>query len=142
MGYDVSDEALRQSRGNALKLDLACDFLRYDLLDEKSELKLECDIIVGNPPYVLESEKLEMDESVLNFEPTLALFVNDQQPLLFYEKISDFALTHLRREGALFFEINECFGLMTLKMLQAKGFSSIELRKDMQGKDRMIKAIK
>lgn len=97
------------------------------------------DIIVSNPPYVCETEKLQMEKNVLNFEPELALFVSDNNPLIFYSRIADFALQQLNTGGILYFEINEAFGTECSLMLQQKGFADIELKKDINGKDRMIR---
>ena len=98
------------------------------------------DIIVSNPPYVKQSEINTMHERVIEFEPHLALFVPDNDALLFYKKLSGFALKHLKPRGSLFVEINESLGEQVINLFQSEGFANIELRKDMQGKDRMIKA--
>jgi len=102
--------------------------------------KKKFDIIVSNPPYVRELEKVEIQNNVLQNEPHLALFVSDDNPLIFYDKIADLAKQHLTKEGLLFFEINQYLGQETAKMLTEKGFKNIELRKDMSGNQRMIKA--
>jgi release factor glutamine methyltransferase len=99
------------------------------------------DLILSNPPYVTESEKERMLDNVLNHEPHNALFVSDNDPLVFYRAIADFALAHLKINGFLFLELNEKFGQKTLNLLKEKGFKAIELRQDMGGKDRMIKAV-
>jgi release factor glutamine methyltransferase len=99
------------------------------------------DLILSNPPYVTESEKEQMLDNVLNHEPHNALFVSDNDPLVFYRAIADFALAHLKINGFLFLELNEKFGQKTLNLLKEKGFKAIELRQDMGGKDRMIKAV-
>ncbi|MNL62648.1 N5-glutamine S-adenosyl-L-methionine-dependent methyltransferase [compost metagenome] len=97
---------------------------------------------MSNPPYITQREKEEMHDNVLEHEPHLALFVADEKPLEFYEAIADFAWLSLSDMGLLFFEINEHLGQETVDMLSSKSFINIELRKDMQGKDRMIKCEK
>lgn len=99
-------------------------------------------IIVSNPPYICEEEKAEMERNVLEHEPELALFVPDDDPLLFYRRIAELGLSLLKEKGLLFFEINRRFGEEVVKMLQEKGYREVELRQDMFGNDRMVKAIK
>ena len=101
---------------------------------------MKFDIIVSNPPYVRELEKIEIQNNVLLNEPHLALFVSDENPLLFYDRIADVAKQHLSKNGLLFFEINQYLGEETIKILAEKGFKNIKLRKDLFGNDRMIKA--
>ncbi len=98
------------------------------------------DLIVSNPPYVRELEKTEINNNVLQNEPHIALFVSDENPLLFYNKIADLAKNHLTKNGLLFFEINQYLGKETVNMLAEKGFKNITLKKDFSGNDRMIKA--
>lgn len=112
------------------------DILNPDLMQLK-----KYDIIVSNPPYVLESDKEKMNENVLSFEPHLALFVGDHEPLLFYKAIAQIGLKQLKSNGLLFFEIHENFATETVQMLEHLGYQNIELRQDMQGKDRMIRCI-
>jgi release factor glutamine methyltransferase len=100
------------------------------------------DVIVSNPPYVLDKEKELMLDNVLGNEPHLALFVPNNNPLLFYKKIADLAFKSLSKNGLLFFEINEQFGKETVAMLSSIGFVDIKLKKDINDKDRMIKATK
>ncbi len=138
-GSDISDEALETARVNAQVNNVDVTFLKADIsLLEPNEFNW--DIIVSNPPYITETEKDEMTESVINFEPHLALFVNDKDPLLFYKLIADYATEHLVENGKLYFEINRKFGEACVKMLKEKGFKNVELRKDISGNDRMIKA--
>ena len=99
------------------------------------------DIIVSNPPYILESEKENMKANVLQYEPHLALFISDKDPLVFYKKIGSLAAKSLNFGGKLFFEINEQYGSEISKMLSKMGFVDIALKKDINDKDRMIKAI-
>ena len=82
-----------------------------------------------------------MEKNVLEFEPELALFVSDENPLIYYERIADFALTHLKNEGCLYFEINEAFGNECIEMLRNKGFSEVSIKKDIHGKDRMVRSV-
>ena len=100
------------------------------------------DIIVSNPPYIKQEEKKEMEQNVLDFEPHLALFVPDQDPLLFYRQIAEFGREKLKENGLLYFEINAAYGEITCKMLQEKGYNQVQLIKDLSGKDRIIKAYK
>ena len=136
---DISEKSIRISEENSIKNKVNINLKKTDILC--SELKGEWDVIVSNPPYVLRSEKEVMNKNVLNWEPETALFVEDTNPLLFYEEISKKALTVLRKNGYLYFEINENFGNETIKLLEEIGFVNIELKKDINGKDRMIKAM-
>ncbi len=140
-GLDISNEALATARSNAELNGLEVDFIHQDILQADASFTMESfDIIVSNPPYVTIAEQSQMHRNVLDFEPHKALFVTDQDPLIFYDRIADFALKHLRTSGLVFFEINEQLGVETCQLLQAKGFRSIELKKDLFGRDRMIKA--
>lgn len=138
---DISREALATAKGNALLNEVEVGFIHDDILEPLQADYLKYDVIVSNPPYITENEKREMHQNVLAHEPHTALFVSNERPLVFYEAIADFAKRHLNEHGVLFFEINEYLGGQTVEMLMAKGFMDIVLRKDMQGKDRMIKAI-
>lgn len=138
---DISPQALNVAKENAERLNAEVDFILDDILHPETSLK-ELDFIVSNPPYITEEEKAEMSANVLNHEPHLALFVNHENPLLFYEAIADFSLNRLKEEGALYFEINEHFGKETSEMLSRKGFDEIIIRKDLQGKERMIRCKK
>lgn len=135
---DISEEAIRTASENALINQTEVSFLHADILTFQSETKF--DIIVSNPPYITEKERAEMQQNVLAHEPHLALFVTNERPLVFYEAVADFALGNLQENGSLFFEINEYLAKETIQMLKDKSFVFIELRKDMQGKDRMIRA--
>mgnify|MGYP001419736322 FL=1 len=136
---DISEKSIRISEENSIKNKVNINLKKTDILC--SELKGEWDVIVSNPPYVLRSEKEVMNKNVLNWEPETALFVEDTDPLLFYEEISKKSLTVLRKNGYLYFEINENFGNETIKLLEEIGFVNIELKKDINRKDRMIKAM-
>ena len=136
---DISVDALRLAQKNAKLANVNVLFNQHDILQEKLFDKF--DLIVSNPPYVLNSEKKEMNENVLNYEPNLALFVSDSNPLIFYNKIISLATNSLNRGGMLFFEINDRFANKLVNMLDNIGFVDIELKKDINDKDRMIKAI-
>jgi len=139
---DISQPALELAQINALSNHADIDFSNLDILKEDNWKKLDCfDIIVSNPPYVLESEKAGMHINVLNHEPHLALFVPDSNPLLYYEKISEMALKHLYKNGKLYFEINTAYGKPVKKILIQKGFKDVVIVKDMNERDRMVKAV-
>lgn len=135
---DISEKALTVARENAQALHTTVNFIQADILNYSSEDKL--DIMVSNPPYIRDLEKEQMHQNVLSHEPHLALFVSNENPLVFYKAIADLAIKTLNPGGYLYLEINEYLGEETIDMLQGKGYSNIALRKDMQGKDRMIKA--
>lgn len=135
---DVSAEALEVANRNAQAIDVEVKFIEADILKYQTDLKF--DVIVSNPPYIKELEKFEMHENVLMHEPHLALFVSNDNPLVFYEAIAHLAIENLNPNGSLYLEINEYLSKETVDMLNTKGFKNITLRKDMQGKDRMIKA--
>ena len=137
---DVSSEALKIAKQNAILNNVEISFLEMDIL-ETEELPQQYNLIISNPPYVRELEKVEINNNVLENEPHLALFVDDDNPLIFYSKIADLAKNHLTKDGILFFEINQYLGKETVEMLQQKGFNNIKLKKDLFGNDRMIKAI-
>ncbi|TAJ50210.1 MAG: peptide chain release factor N(5)-glutamine methyltransferase [Chitinophagaceae bacterium] len=137
---DVSEAALMVARKNAADLEVDVQFLQTDFLDEWQWPHLPVvDLIVSNPPYIKVAERQSMAKHVLDFEPSLALFVPDDDALLFYRKIAAFGKTHLRAEGAVFVEINEALGQETVSLFEQQGYT-VTLRKDLQGKDRMIKA--
>ena len=140
LAIDVSEDALLIAEENAKNNEVEIDFIHQDILQTNYLQKV--DLIVSNPPYVLESEKEKIQENVLDYEPELALFVEDKNPLIFYKKIASLAINFLNENGKLFFEINAKFGKETIEMLVDIGFVNIELKKDMNDKDRMIKAIK
>jgi len=139
---DFSDEAIEVAKKNTKNLKLEIDFYQADILKIEKLNSKKFSLIVSNPPYVLESEKKLIKNNVLDFEPHTALFVSDNDPLLFYKSIANFAFNNLEENGLLFFEINEKYGEEIVKMLIQKKFKNIELRKDFFGKDRMIKASK
>ena len=136
---DISKKAIEIAKKNALLNKVDVHFINENILNTK-KLHVKFDIIVSNPPYVRELEKKEINNNVLQYEPHVALFVKDKDPLLFYEKIADFAKINLINNGVLFFEINQYLGKETINLLQHKGFQNVELKKDLFGNDRMIKA--
>ena len=134
---DISAAALRIAKKNAVLNAVPVNFIRQDIL-KTTQLPQKYDVIVSNPPYVRELEKVEISSNVLANEPHLALFVPDKNPLLFYNKIADLAKQQLNESGILFFEINQYLGKETVKMLEEKGFQNIQLKKDLFGNDRML----
>lgn len=141
-GVDLSVEALKVARQNAVLNGLDVTFKKADILDWQNASWNNYDIIVSNPPYVRNCEKVHMERNVLNYEPQTALFVEDDNPLLFYREIAEFALENLLDSGLLFFEINEYLGNEMIELLKDLGFRNIEIRKDLNGKDRMLRCQK
>jgi release factor glutamine methyltransferase len=135
---DISAEALNVAKNNAAMNQVRVEFINADIL-KIEELATNFDIIVSNPPYVRKLEKSQMQQNVLSNEPHIALFVKDENPLLFYDKIAELAKNHLTENGILYFEINQYLGLETVELLKSKGFKNIELKKDIYGVDRMVK---
>ena len=141
LACDISPVCLETALRNAELNKAPVSVFKYDILNGTPQVAFPAlDLIVSNPPYVRETEKGQMGRNVLDYEPELALFVTDENPLIFYQRIADFALLHLKYGGRLYFEINEAFGNKTVAMLQMKGFSNIILKRDINGKDRMIRA--
>lgn len=141
---DISAQALAVAKRNAQQHQVDINFFQKDILDTNN-LEFEnhtFDIMISNPPYVTNSEKAMMHRRVLNYEPKLALFVSDNQPLLFYNAIANFAQYRLKLGGYLYLEINERMGEEVQALLRNYGFDNIELKKDFNNKDRMIKALK
>jgi len=139
--WDVSLEALAIAKENALFHGEEIDFKQRNILDYSTFSLSSMDIIISNPPYVTQKEQKVMAPNVLNYEPHLALFVPDNDPLMFYKAITDFAKECLNPNGRLYFEINEAYGREVCEILQHSGFSSIELRKDLSNRNRMVRAI-
>ena len=136
---DVSEKALEVAKGNAKLNGVEVNFILQNIL-ETTDLLESYDVIVSNPPYVRNLEKQEIKNNVLEYEPHLALFVADDDALIFYRKIGTLALKSLRPNGKLFFEINQYLGKETVDLLKDLGFQNVELRKDIYGNDRMILA--
>jgi len=137
---DISHEALQTAKINAELNEVEIDFLEADILKDLQPITHNLQLIVSNPPYVTPTDKTQMHVNVVDFEPHTALFVPQEDPLLFYKAIADFAITNLSTDGLLFLEINESYGQETIELLSSKGLKSIELKKDMSGRDRMIRA--
>ena len=141
---DISKKALTVARTNAKLNKVAVEFFEVDILDWKNEAvtlgfeDMKFDIIVSNPPYVRELEKAQMSANVLEHEPHLALYVTDDDPLIFYKTIEEFATNHLKDNGRLFFEINQYLGSEMLELLHTSDFKNVDLKKDIFGNDRMI----
>ena len=138
-GFDNCSNAISIAKQNSRNLNLDVSFEIDDILAPKSHYK-SWDIIISNPPYIPFSDKKSMHDNVLNFEPANALFVSDDEPLIFYNAVAKFALKHLNDGGLIFFEIHEKKSDETLELLASLGFKEIEIKKDLQGKNRMIKA--
>ena len=140
---DISSSALQLAKQNAVNNHVHVDFVCQDILQwPKWSGRQKYGLIVSNPPYVLNMEKEQMSPRVLDYEPHVALFVEDKKPLLFYEQILQFAQDHLLPKGQLFFEINENFGGEMIDLLKYYGYQSIVLKQDLNGKNRFIKGIK
>lgn len=137
---DISTNALKIAKKNADLNNVNINFMEIDILNIE-KLPQQFDIIISNPPYVRELEKIEIQNNVLLNEPHLALFVSDENPLIFYNKITDLAKSFLSKKGILFFEINQYLADETIHIIKNKGFNNVELRKDIFGNDRMIKII-
>lgn len=136
---DVSDLAFAKAKLNANLNEVNVDFILQDILQAEG-LADQYDIIVSNPPYIRNLEKVEIKENVLQNEPHLALFVEDDNALIFYVKITQLAQKYLNNEGVLFFEINQYLGEETVKMIESYDFRQVILRKDIYENDRMIRA--
>ena len=134
---DVSENAIKVAKRNALINHVNVDFIKGDILEIYEIAGAPFDIIVSNPPYVREQEKQLMNRNVTDFEPHLALFVSDNDPLLFYRTIAQKSRNWLNPNGQLYFEINEAFGNEIKDLLISNGYSDVEIRKDINGKDRM-----
>lgn len=143
---DVSLNALKVARQNAKLNNVDIHFIEANILNESTWnlgfKNLEFDTIVSNPPYVRNLEKAEIKPNVLDSEPHLALFVEDTNPLQFYSAITKFTIENLKPKGQLFFEINQYLGDETKSLLMDSGLSDVELKKDLNGNDRMLKGIK
>lgn len=139
-GYDISPAALETAKKNAGNLLLNVNFQLFDILKDKFTELPEFDIIVSNPPYVTLREGLKMHKNVMEHEPHLALFVPDENPLIFYRKIAELGRAKLLPGGKIYLEINEAFGKEIKELYSKMGYTNIILRKDLNGKDRMIRA--
>ena len=136
-GWDVAENAIKQAKENAQSLGADVQFRQQNIFSWQDDAQV-WDIIVSNPPYVLDAEKAEMEAHVLDHEPHLALFVPDADPHLFYRVIGEMAQERLVPGGFLFFEINRAFGAQNIALAQAQGFENIQILKDFNGHDRML----
>ncbi len=136
---DISAGALEVAKSNAANNHVAIRFFEQDIINDSS-FTGKVDAVISNPPYIRQSEKILMHDNVLSHEPHLALFVDDSDPLVFYRAIAQFATLHLNNHGLVFVEINEAFGEASKALFTNAGFSTVELRKDLNGKDRMLVA--
>ncbi len=137
---DISPDALQVAKTNAQLNEVNVNFIEADILKHQTPITNHYSLIISNPPYVTPTDKEQMHINVTGFEPHTALFVPENDPLLFYKAIAQFAKSNLLPGGLLFFEINESYGNETVEILHNTGFNNIELRKDMSGRNRMIKA--
>lgn len=138
---DISEEALTVAKKNAVLNNVDIHFILQDILKTVA-LDQHYDIIISNPPYVRELEKKELKNNVLKNEPHVALFVENDNPLIFYAKIAELAKNYLNKNGLLFFEINQYLGTETIDLVNKKGLKNIQLKKDMFGNDRIVVASK
>lgn len=138
---DISEKALEVALTNALNNQADVRFVRHDIFEDwPANLPEQLDMIVSNPPYVTPEEKDNMSKNVLDYEPHQALFVPQEKPLLFYERIADVASEHLKANGRLYFETSAVYGKDTAEMLRSKGFETVRLSRDISGKERILVA--
>ena len=151
-GWDISEDSLRIAQGNVLALGaknvkieyqdaLALSSERDRLATSLPESQARWDVIVSNPPYICEKEKVDMARNVLDYEPSIALFVPNEDPLKFYRAIAEYATFALKHHGCLYFEINPIYEKETREMLEGLGFKDIETKEDSFGKKRMMRAV-
>ncbi len=138
-GIDICKHALETAKRNALALEAKVGFKVLDIL--KENLSATYDVIISNPPYVLNSEKSLIKPNVLDYEPNSALFVSDKKPLLFYKRITELAAKKLNSKGRLYFEINEKFGKEVVELLKSYAFTNVLLHQDLNGKDRFVSGV-
>jgi release factor glutamine methyltransferase len=139
---DVSEDALMIAEQNAQLNNVNINFVKQDILSSvlvDEQFKEKLDVIVSNPPYIRELERKQMGTNVLDYEPHLALFVPDYNPLVFYKAIANFSIKHLKPQGKLYLEINEYLGEETKELLEKKGFKDVVLVKDINGKNRILR---
>lgn len=138
---DISPQALERALTNAQKHGAAVDFYQIDILEEQIPIS-GLDVLVSNPPYVREAESIYMHQNVRDHEPHLALFVADEDPLVFYRVIAEKGLLALKKGGRLYFEINEAFGMEMKRLVKHIGYSQVVVHQDLQGKDRLLAAVR
>ncbi len=137
---DISEKALELAKRNSEKLKQQIHFAQSDILQLENPFNIQFDIIISNPPYITESEKSSLDKNVIEFEPHESLFAIGDDALIFYRKIIEFANKFLNEDGQLFFEVNQQYGKEVVKLFTENNFRNIELKKDINGNDRMVKA--
>ena len=142
LATDISREALKVAGRNAKRNNVKVEFVRHDILKKDLNALGSFDIIVSNPPYVAEEERKELEQHVLSHEPHLALFASADDPLIFYRKIAEKAWSVLNDGGKLYFELNSMYAQDTAELISGLGYSSIQIQKDMQGKERILSAVK
>ncbi len=140
--YDVSEEALAIAIKNGAYNNVEVNFQEVNILTAVLDESKIWDLIVSNPPYIAQQEFDAMDKNVTDYEPHLALFVSDEDPLVFYRKIAEIGLRHLAKDGAIYVEINQYLSKQTVELFHSTGYTQVELRQDINGNDRMIKATK
>ena len=138
--WDISEMALEVAKQNNEQLKASVHFEQHDILTYQATGAEAFDLIISNPPYIAESEKADMEPNVLAWEPSIALFVPDNDPLLFYRRIGELALRMLTPNGKLFFEINRAYGDATKQLLCNQGYKNIHIQKDLSGNDRFVYA--
>ncbi|MBL6449839.1 peptide chain release factor N(5)-glutamine methyltransferase [Fulvivirga sp. 29W222] len=136
---DYDPRAIKVSRKNAQLHSIQVEFMLIDILNEPIPVQT-LDVIVSNPPYVTENDRLQMKPNVLKYEPAMALFVEDSDPLLYYRRIAELAKSTLKEHGVLYFEINERFGKEVQALLEVMDYSNVQIVKDLHGKDRIVRA--
>lgn len=139
---DISDKALVVAKMNAEKFNFNINFFKLNILTNKQLFLKEYDIIISNPPYIPPEEKKVMHQNVLDFEPHIALFSSNENPLEFYKAICEFSQVNLAKDGFLYFEMNEFYAIEIQDIMESFGFTNIEMKRDLQGKWRMIRAQK
>lgn len=140
--FDLSEDAIDLTKVNAQRLHATISLQQTDVLEMSPTEKRKVNVIVSNPPYVRHSERLKMKKNVLNFEPEMALFVPDEDPLLFYRAIAKLAHQSLDEHGELWFEINEAFGKETAEVCENGGLGEVQIYQDIHGRDRFVSALK
>lgn len=140
--WDISERALEIAKSNNEALNASVGFKLCDVLAYQSVAEDIYDVIVSNPPYIAEKEKCDMQPNVLDWEPDLALFVPDEDPLRFYRRIGEIGMSVLLQGGLLYFEINRAYGNDVVEMLQTQGYQHVRLEKDLSGNDRFVVAQK
>ncbi len=139
--WDVSEAALQVAAENVVRNGVEVTLQQVDVLQADCPA-FPVDILVSNPPYIAEKERSSMERNVLDWEPGLALFVPDDDPLVFYRRIAEIGWQRLLPSGTLYYEINQAYGGETVALLRSIGYVDVELRKDLSGNDRMIKAVR